>query len=584
MLAPLFSFYSANSTGVGDLSDLKLLADLCEKWGLSILELLPMNEVGSTFCPYDAVSSFALEPMYISLEALPEVRDKSVRDEIAGIRKKFPAGKKHVNYGIKEAKLILLRQIYSRDGKGCGSKEFKDFASGNEYWLDDFALFKTLKAYHEGRPWYEWADAYRDRDFARIDAFRKEHAEAIDFEKWMQWIAFTQFASARKYASSKGILICGDLPILTSRDSADVWAHKEFFKLDFSAGAPADMYCAKGQRWGVPTYNWDAIALDDYRYLRERLKFAENFYDIVRIDHVVGLFRIWSVPYNEPPENEGLNGSFDPADEKAWNGHGRAILSVILESTSMCLTAEDLGMIPKECPETLEEFGIPGNDVQRWTKDWTVKHDFIDPKAYRLNSITMLSTHDTTNWAAWWENEAGTVDEALFIRRTHGRGIDYESAKSKLFDSALSRYGRLRWLKSITSSGVLAQILGKRIEDIADFVEMYENTYKEKEKLWRHLKLKGAMREKCDSEIMEAALNITLNAKSIFCIELIMDYLYMADLFRGDPYQVRVNKPGTVDKTNWSIVLPVGLEKLIEHKVGKKIKIMVSAAGRQCGQ
>ncbi len=580
ILAPLFYIYSKDSVGLGDLRDINHLCGWCQRSGLSILQLLPMNEVGPTFCPYDAVSSFALEPMYISLGGLPEAGERSVKSKIADLKKKFPAGKKHVNYGIKEAKRELLWQIYSARGKGCDSKELKDFISGNEYWIDDFALFKALKAYHEGRPWYEWADVYRNRNFEKIDAFRKEHAREIDFEKWIQWVAFTQFKAAKEFAASKGVLICGDLPILTSRDSADVWAHPEFFKLDFSAGAPPDMYCAKGQRWGVPPCNWDAIAGDGYRYLKEKLRFAENFYDMIRIDHVVGLFRIWSIPYNEPPENEGLKGSFDPACEKAWDGHGREILSVMLESTSMLFLAEDLGIIPKDCPQVLKEFGIPGNNVQRWAKDWAVSHDFLDPKKYRLFSAAMLSTHDTANWSAWWENEAGTVDEALFIRRAMSRGIDYENAKSKLFDPALSRHGRLRWLKSIISADLLAQALGKKKEEIADFIDMYENTYREKEKLWKRLGLKGAMREMSDPEIAEAALNITLNSRSIFCIELLTDYLYMTDIFDGDPYQNRINKPGTVSKTNWSVVVPTSLERLLTHKIVGKIKVMVAAAGR----
>ncbi|MDD5136851.1 MAG: 4-alpha-glucanotransferase, partial [Candidatus Omnitrophica bacterium] len=531
-------------------------------------------------CPYDAVSSFALEPMYISLDSLPEASDKAVKSMIADIKKKFPAGKKHVNYCIKEAKLAFLRQIYSTVGASSDLKGFKTFVSENAYWIEDFALFKVLKAYHEGRPWYEWADPYKGRDPKKMESFRKSHKDKIEFEKWLQWIAYSQFKSAKKHAASKGVLICGDLPILISRDSADVWANTEFFKLEFSAGAPPDMYCAKGQRWGMPTYDWEMIAGDGYRYIKEKLKYAENFYDMIRVDHVVGLFRIWSIPCNEPAENEGLNGFFDPADENIWWGHGRDILAVMLDSTSMLFTAEDLGVIPKACPDTLAEFAIPGNDVQRWVKDWAGTHDFIKPKDYRLLSVAMLSTHDTTNWPAWWEDEAGTVDETLFIRRTQGRGIDYENAKEELFDGRLSRHGRLRWLKSVMSADILADRLGKDVREIGDFIDMYENTYREKEKLWKHFGLKGPMKEKYSKETVEKALSMTLGSESAFCVELLMDYLYMTDIFDGDPYQNRINRPGTVSKDNWSLTIPISLEELLVHKVGGKIKAMVAAAGR----
>ena len=129
--------------------------------------------------------------------------------------------------------------------------------------------------------------------------------------------------------------------MLVSRDSADVWAHPDFFKLEFAAGAPVDMYCAKGQRWGMPTHNWDRIRSDNFTYVKEKLKVAENFYDILRIDHVVGLFRIWSIPYNEPQETQGLNGFFDPGDENAWGPHGRDLLSILQKSSSLSLCAED---------------------------------------------------------------------------------------------------------------------------------------------------------------------------------------------------------------------------------------------------
>ncbi|MDD5428831.1 MAG: 4-alpha-glucanotransferase [Candidatus Omnitrophica bacterium] len=580
VLAPLFSIYSEDSAGIGDLDDLKLMIDWCKDSGLSTYQLLPMNEVGPTFCPYDAVSSFALEPMYISLKSLPEPDDKAAKSRFSALRKKFPAGGKNVNYGIKEAKRELLWQVFSGHKKGRKSAEFEKFLSENGYWINDFAVFKVLKACHMGKPWYEWADGYRDRDPEMLAVFTEEHAPYIEFEKWMQWLAFKQFKAAKDHAASKGVFICGDLPILTSKDSADVWAHREFFKLDFLAGAPPDMYCAKGQRWSMPTYDWGAIADDGYRYLREKLRYAENFYDMIRIDHVVGLFRIWSIPANSPAENEGLNGFFDPADENVWAQHAKTILSVMLEGTSILFCAEDLGMIPKDCPATLKEFEIPGNEVQRWVKDWAVTHDFLAPKDYRLFSVAMLSTHDTTNWAAWWENEAGTIDGALFDRRTANRGIDCENAKRRLFDPALSKHGRLRWLKSVVSADVLAEALGKRREEIADFIEMYQNTYLEKEKLWERFGLKGPMREKCDSSIIAAALSFTLGSRSIFCIELLNDYLYMDSAFDGDPYEIRINKPGTVNKTNWSMVIPVSLDEMLKSGLKTNIKKMVVSADR----
>ncbi len=579
LLVPLFSVYSKNSIGIGDLHDLKLLINLCDKVGSSILQLLPMNEAGGTNCPYDAVSSFALEPLYISFEDLPAAKKKDIKTKIYTIKGRFPAGSIHVDYSLRAEKLCLLWDVYIETGDN-DSKEFKKFIDKNDYWLNNFVLFKVLKNHYGGKPWYEWEDRYKNRDSRQLNIFQETHKEEIGFQKWLQWTAFNQFTRAKSYAKSRGVLIKGDLPILISRDSADVWAHPEFFKLNLAAGAPQDMYCAKGQRWGMPTYNWDGIAADGYRYLKEKLKFAENFYDILRIDHVVGIFRIWSISYNEPLGNEGLNGFFDPIDENKWKAHGRQILSVMIDSTNILLCAEDLGLIPKICPETLKEFGIPGNDVQRWTKDWKIRHDFLKPQDYRFLSVAMLSTHDTTNWAAWWENEAGTIDEELFIRKCRERDIDYEKVKNMLFNPSRSRRGRLRWLDAIDSNNILIDILGKAKEEVADFIDIYKNTYKEKEKLWKHLNIKGPMREKADSKIVSEVLKMTLRSKSIFCIELLIDYLYLTNIFKGDPYKYRINRPGTISQDNWSLTIPVPLEDLLKYKICKDIKRIVSSSGR----
>ena len=569
ILAPLFSIYSEDSLGIGDFEDLKLLIDWSSKCGYSIIQLLPMNEVGPTFCPYDSISSFALEPVYARLK--PSGPGKIRSSQVSPSR---------VDYNVKDEKMRLLKGLYDKERLIASNKEFALFMEENRYWIDDYSLFKALKGYHDHAPWYEWGDGYKNRDGYLLEQFKKEHKEEISFYKWTQWVLFKQFKDAKRYAGSKKVLIKGDLPILVSRDSADVWAHPDFFKLEFAAGAPVDMYCAKGQRWGMPTHNWDRIRSDNFTYVKEKLKVAENFYDILRIDHVVGLFRIWSIPYNEPAQTQGLNGFFDPGDENMWNSHGRDLLSVLQDSTSLSLCAEDLGIIPKVCRDALADMGIPGNDVQRWMKDWLVTHDFLDSDEYRKLSVAMLSTHDTANWSAWWENEAGTVDEELFIKKCNDRGIDFSFTKSKLFDPDRSKHGRLRWRERINSVEKYIGILDKRPEELKDFIELYENTYFEKEKLWKHLKLKGRMREKSDAEIVRAALDITASSNSIFCIELIFDLLDLAGLCKGDPYRYRVNFPGTVSADNWSLKIPVPLEKLSAHKVTKVLKEIVTASGR----
>ncbi len=583
ILAPLFSVYSKNSFGIGDFYDLKALVDWVKLSGSSILQLLPMNEMGSVFCPYDALSSFALEPVYISLLDLPIPKDKSVKRQISSLKDNFTFEKGYCDYSVKEEKLRIMREIFLMQKEEPQS--FKDFKERNAYWLSDFALFKAIKAFHGGKAWFDWPEDYKGRDLKALDNFRNEYPAEIGFEEWVQWQLYEQFKAAKKYAADKGVMLKGDLPILVSRDSSDVWAHHEFFKLEFAAGAPPDMYCALGQRWGMPTYDWGRIEADGFKYLKEKLKYAQNFYDILRVDHVVGLFRIWSIPFAEPLENKGLNGFFDPQDEGKWGDSGRKILKVMQDSTDMFLCAEDLGVIPKVCTDTLKELNIPGNDVQRWVKDWNVRHDFLGKEEYRFMSVTMLSTHDTTNWAAWWENEAGTVDEALFMRRCNDqRQIGFERVKDKLFNDKLSRHGRLRWKDEVDSVEKLLGILspGGSIprEHLSDFIDFWENSFDEKKKLWKLLGLKGKVREKCDIEIMEAVFIFNLNSRALLCVNNIFDLLYISGLLKGDPYKNRINTPGTVSRENWSLLIPVPLEELLNIPLAGRIKELISVSGR----
>jgi 4-alpha-glucanotransferase len=279
-------------------------------------------------------------------------------------------------------------------------------------------------------------------------------------------------------------------------------------------------------------------------------------------------------------ENQGLNGFFDPKDEKKWEGQARKILSTIVNSTDMLICAEDLGVIPKACPKVMEELGIPGNDVQRWVKDWNIKHDFLSPGEYRQFSVAMLSTHDTTNWKVWWQYEAGTVDEDLFVRKCRDRQIDFSRVRLELFDLNLSFHGRMRWKKEIDCIDRLLCVLGRKKEEVKDFIELYENSYCEKEKLWKLLACPGPVTEEASNELLARIIQFTLNSRAIFCIHSIIDLLGLSGVFKGDPYQYRVNVPGIISPKNWSLRLPISLEELLSHPVNQQIRKMVVDSGR----
>lgn len=569
---PLFSVYSQNSIGIGEFTDLIFLIDWCRLAGMSIIQLLPMNDTGSGFRPYDAQSTFALEPVYLAIAGLKAVDLNPFKERIAGLREAFPAGSGKVNYKIKEAKLSLLWEIFRR-GSFVRSSEypayFERYVEENKFWLDDYAIFKVIKENNQEKGWEFWHSSLSERSFDAIKAFARENTERIVFHKWLQWQLYEQFKVIKKYAESRKVLLMGDLPFLVARDSADVWAHQDYFKLDFCSGAPPDMYFANGQRWGMPVYNWGNIAKNNYDYLKEKLKYSQNFYDMFRIDHVVGIFRVWSIPLSEPPETGGLNGIFDPADERLWEEHGRKILSVMVENTTMLPCAEDLGVVPLCSYKVLAELGIPGIEVQRWSKYWENSYDFKAPGDYRKNSVSTVSTHDSSFLCAWWKFEAGSADEELFKRKCREKGISFEAVKDKLFDLKNSLYGRLRWKESVRDEGILLKALSLSAAEGGDFTGIYRESFGEREKFLKYLE---GPDDSSLSEINRRAFEKASASASIFSIQLLPDILSVDCWNECDLWDFRINVPGTVSDKNWSLAMPLSLEDILALPMNNVIK------------
>lgn len=566
----LFSIYSKESCGIGEIPDITLLADWCSRNSMSIIQLLPMNDTGFNFLPYDPQSTFALEPMYLRLDCLEGVNAKSFANEIKELKKNFPAGQKRVNYAIKEKKLDLLFKLFSSSSKT--QESFIEFTKENSFWLADYALFKVIKDIFNQSCWEEWPQDYKSRKQEAISKIKKEYGEKIKFYEWLQWQLYEQFRKAKTECSKKGVLIMGDLAFLVSRDSSDVWSHQDYFKLSLSAGAPPDMLFSNGQRWGMPPYNWNIIEKNNYDYLIKKLKYAENFYDLFRVDHSVGFFRVWTIPLTEPKESAGLNGIFDPKNEAEWESHGKNLLNVILDNTLLLPCAEDLGIVPSCSFKVLKELSIPGIDVQRWTRDWGKTYAFKDPAEYRKNSVATIATHDMSNLMAWWKSEAGTVDENLFLRKCREKNIDIEHLKNKIFDLKKSFHGRLRWRRDIKSTDVLFGILGTKENDCYEISDLYKSSFNEEAKFEAFLNGQKKDNKLSDAYLKNSAFEKVNHSSSIFSIQLLHDWLSFSNLFKGDPWDLRINFPGTLSDKNWSLVMPVSLEDMMELEVNKDIK------------
>ncbi len=568
VVTPLFSLYSQDSTGIGEYPDLFRMIDWCVRTGNSLLQLLPVNDVGHKFTPYDAESSFALEPMYLAPEALKGIRGSEYRKRIEAIRKEFPCGPGRVNYGIKHAKMDLFFDIFRRHNFSQ-DRNFQSFVRRNRFWLENYVLYKVIKEDAGQAGWEHWEAPLRNRDSAALEAVRKQHRERMQFFRWLQWQCYEQFLQVKRYAESKDIVLMGDLPFLVSRDSADVWSWPGYFKLELLAGAPPDAYFAKGQRWGMPPYNWAEIEAHDYDYLAQKLRYAQNFYDTFRIDHAVGMFRIWTIEDQEPEESGGLNGRFDPVDEAVWEEHGKRILTLMLKKADVLPCAEDLGTVPECSYKVLREFGIPGMDVQRWMREWGKSYDFSGPESYRLNSIAVVTTHDMTPLTAWWEHEAGSIDEVLCERKCREQGIDLSSFHHHLFDPERSRHGRLFWHPDVGSEADILRILNLPEDRAWFFLDQFRSTHNEKAKYLKYLYPEGGVTEISEpgqrADLALRAIRRANESASIFSAHLLQDWLSTDPEFDGTDWEFRINFPGTMGPQNWSLRMPWSLEELLDR-------------------
>ncbi len=580
VIAPLFSLHSAKSVGIGEFPDLKLLVDWCQKTGLSIIQLLPLNDVGFDFCPYDAQSSIALDPMYLSPVNLIGYNIRKFSEDIDALRQKFPINGTRINYAFKKEKLALLRKIFDDPTTSKTETNFINFFRTHRQWLVNYSAFKVLKEKFANSGWADWPEEFKTKNEGAIENLIRENRETFFFHQWLQWQLFEQLSDVKIYAGQKGILMMGDIPFLVSRDSVDVWAHQNYFKLDFSSGAPPDLYFSKGQRWGMPPYNWDNLAAADYDCLRRKIGYAEYFFHLYRIDHFVGLFRLWTIPLSEPEIFAGRNGHFDPSVEGFWRDHGKRILDVMLQSSNMMPCAEDLGVVPECSYDVLQEYAIPGSDVQRWARYWDKDCHFKREGMYRKNSIAMLSTHDTSPFCAWWQYEAGTVDALFFQKKCEEVGILFELIKDKLFDTKHSQHGRLLWKEEIHSEEKLLAILGRSRNEARHLVDAYRAAYPERLFYWEYLGLPGNPEKNVSAKFMKRALESAAQANSIFSLQLLQDWLSLANFNGRDSWDYRINVPGTVGGHNWSLLAPCSLEALQNLAINPIIREIVTASQR----
>ena len=439
---PLFSLRTEDDFGIGEYADLPILGDWCVQNGMGIIQILPINDTTAHYdwrdsYPYNAISAFALNPVYLNLQQLSIKEDSTFRTK----QYKLNANA-FVDYPkVLKAKWVYFRRAFSAQWDSTKeTPDFQQFINDNADWLPDYAQYC----------------AERDGNGTEIHLFLQYHCDK-------------QLHKAVKALHDKGILLKGDIPIGVNPSGVDVKSHPDLFNLDVQVGAPPDDFAAEGQNWGFPSYNWETMAKDGYAWWQRRLQVMARYFDAYRIDHILGFFRIWEIPKTA---KSGLLGHFSPSlplsveemekqgfhfikskhlkkgidtlfipdpkepakyiprielqktkaylslDEEQkqaidriyedfyyhrhndyWKQKALEKLPALLNATKMMACGEDLGMIPACVPEVMKELGIMSLEVQRMPK--VFGHPFVQTEDLPENCVYTTGTHDMPTLRGW---------------------------------------------------------------------------------------------------------------------------------------------------------------------------------------
>jgi 4-alpha-glucanotransferase len=403
---PLFSLRSEGDWGIGEIGDLPACARLLRRHGFSVMQLLPAHELarGET-SPYGARTGFGLDPLYATVSAFADLGEGDVERALGdeGLRERDALrALPEVDYARARAlKMRALeaafRNFDEREWKKDSPRaaRLRAFCAREELWEQDLALYVALREEHGGTGWSTWPMPERTRDPATLAEARERLDRRIRFHQYLQWQLFDQWESARAAVKDAGVLLFGDLPFVVGRESSDVWACSRLFRNDMDLGAPPDEFSAVGQSWGLPPYDWTALAAEQHAWLRARAAHAARLYHGFRLDHVVGYFRQYV------RKGDAL-GEFDPPEEPDQETHGRHLLDAMRTAARPAeIIAEDLGVIPPFVRRTLADLHLPGYKIIPWEKepDETMRN----PTEFPEVSVASYSTHDTPPLLAFFD-------------------------------------------------------------------------------------------------------------------------------------------------------------------------------------
>ena len=396
VLMPVSSFASSYGIGTFGVEAYKFI-DFLEKGKQKYWQVLPIGPTSYGDSPYQSFSAFAGNPYFIDLDILVEEKLLKKSDITGYAWGNSPV---HVRYGaIYNSRFKVLRLAYT-NSKHKETQGYVNFCKDND-WLDDYSLFMTLKNHFGGVEWQKWPEKLRMRDKEMLAECVEQFEEDIDFWRFCQYKFFCQWNKLKEYANKKKIQIIGDIPIYVAMDSADVWVNHSLFQLDEDrfptaiAGVPPDMFSQDGQLWGNPLYKWDVMEQDDFAWWQKRMSASAKLYDIIRIDHFIGIVNYFSVPANATTAIDGC-----------WmKGPGEKLIEAITPVLGKKkIIAEDLGIVTPDVIKLLKKSGYPGMKLMEFAFDSDSKNPAL-PCNFDQNIVAYGGTHDNEPLVGFYQNQ-----------------------------------------------------------------------------------------------------------------------------------------------------------------------------------
>lgn len=375
--------------------------DLLVSAGVTVWQMLPVGPTHHDRSPYRALSANAGSPDLIDLEELVG-EGWLTHDELAA--ELTPDGRRELL--AKAAHRYF--DGYKKD-ESDGPDEYVEFLQDNAVWLHDYALFEALRDRYQGAPWTAWPGPFRDSDSTALEQFRNEAQGVLRRVQFEQFVFHRQWQALRRYSHEQGVYLFGDIPIFVAHDSVDVWAHRELFKLDdlgeplVVAGVPPDYFSERGQHWGNPLYDWDAMAEDGFQWWLNRLDVQQKLFDLIRIDHFRGLMACWEIPAD----------SGDPRLGQWVSVPGHDFLEACVKAfPQLPIVAENLGVIGADVEQLRQRFSIPGMAVLQFGFDGHTDNPHLNHN-HHVDDVIYTGTHDNDTSLGWYLNESDTIRQNL---------------------------------------------------------------------------------------------------------------------------------------------------------------------------